>query len=68
MKETKFKQTEVGMIPSDWEVKPFKNVATLINGRAYSQNELLERGKYRVLRVGNFGTNDSWYYSNLELP
>ena len=22
MKETKFKQTEVGMIPSDWEVKP----------------------------------------------
>ena len=64
MKETKFKHTEVGMIPSDWEV----NVATLINGRAYSQSELLERGKYRVLRVGNFGTNDSWYYSNLELP
>ncbi len=63
-----FKMTEVGMIPSDWKVKPFKNVATLINGRAYSQNELLERGKYRVLRVGNFGTNDSWYYSNLELP
>ena len=63
-----FKMTEVGMIPNDWEVKPFKNVATLINGRAYSQNELLERGKYRVLRVGNFGTNDSWYYSNLELP
>lgn len=63
-----FKMTEVGLIPNDWEVKPFKNVATLINGRAYSQSELLERGKYRVLRVGNFGTNDSWYYSNLELP
>ena len=56
------------MIPNDWKVKPFKNVATLINGRAFSQSELLERGKYRVLRVGNFGTNDSWYYSNLELP
>lgn len=68
MKETKFKQTEVGKIPWDWEVKEFKNVATLINGRAYSQFELLDRGKYRVLRVGNFGTNDSWYYSNLELP
>lgn len=63
-----FKMTEVGMIPWDWEVKEFKNVATLINGRAYSQFELLDRGKYRVLRVGNFGTNDSWYYSNLELP
>lgn len=60
--------TEVGLIPNDWKVKPFKNVATLINGRAFSQSELLERGKYRVLRVGNFGTNDSWYYSNLELP
>lgn len=63
-----FKMTEVGLIPNDWKVKPFKNVATLINGRAFSQSELLERGKYRVLRVGNFGTNDSWYYSNLELP
>ncbi|WP_368180138.1 restriction endonuclease subunit S, partial [Bifidobacterium pseudocatenulatum] len=38
-----------------------------MNGRAYSQNELLSSGKYPVLRVGNFYTNDSWYYSNLEL-
>ena len=42
-------------------------VATFINGRAYKQNELLDSGKYKVLRVGNFYTNDSWYYSNLEL-
>ena len=42
-------------------------VAHFINGRAYSQNELLSSGKYPVLRVGNFYTNDSWYYSNLEL-
>ena len=38
-----------------------------INGRAYSQAELLDKGKYRVLRVGNFNTNTSWYYSDLEL-
>ena len=43
-------------------------VATFINGRAYSQDELLDEGKYTVLRVGNFYTNDSWYYSDLELP
>jgi restriction endonuclease S subunit len=43
------------------------DVATFINGRAYSQNELLAVGKYKVLRVGNFYTNDSWYYSDLEL-
>ena len=68
MKKTAFKQTEVGLIPDDWEVKEFKQEATLINGRAYAQSELLKQGKYKVLRVGNFGTNDNWYYSNLELP
>ena len=62
------KQTEIGLIPDDWEVKEFNQVATLINGRAYFQSELLKQGKYKVLRVGNFGTNDTWYYSNLELP
>ena len=27
----------------------------------------MSSGKYKVLRVGNFYTNDSWYYSDLEL-
>ena len=40
---------------------------SLLNGRAYKQEELLDEGKYRVLRVGNFNTNSKWYYSNLEL-
>ena len=44
-----------------------KDVCEVINGRAYSQPELLSEGKYRVLRVGNFFSNDSWYYSDLEL-
>ncbi|EPC31990.1 Type I restriction-modification system, specificity subunit S [Lacticaseibacillus paracasei subsp. paracasei Lpp120] len=43
-------------------------LAEFINGRAYKQDELLASGKYPVLRVGNFYTNDKWYYSNLELP
>ena len=50
-----------------WEQRKLGEVAHFINGRAYSQNELLFSGKYPVLRVGNFYTNDSWYYSNLEL-
>ena len=44
------------------------DVLTFLNGRAYKQEELLGKGKYPVLRVGNFYTNDSWYYSDLELP
>ena len=44
-----------------------KDVCEVVNGRAYSQPELLSEGKYRVLRVGNFFSNDSWYYSDLDL-
>lgn len=43
------------------------NALTFLNGRAYKQQELLAEGKYPVLRVGNFYTNNSWYYSDLEL-
>lgn len=42
-------------------------IATILNWRAYSQNELLEKWKYPVLRVWNFFTNSNWYYSDLEL-
>ena len=51
----------------DWKQRKLGDLLTLINGRAYSQDELLEAGKYKVLRVGNFYTNDTWFYSNLEL-
>ena len=44
-----------------------KDVCEVINGRAYKQQELLNEGKYRVLRVGNFFSNESWYYSDLNL-
>ena len=50
-----------------WEVKKLKDISTLLNGRAYKQPELLDEGKYKVLRVGNFFTNSTYYYSNLEL-
>ncbi|MFA0964056.1 restriction endonuclease subunit S [Roseivirga sp. BDSF3-8] len=50
-----------------WEVKKLGEVCELINGRAYKRAELLEQGKYPVLRVGNFFTNNHWYYSDLEL-
>ena len=53
--------------PKGWETKKLKEVSTLINGRAYKQNELLSEGKYKVLRVGNFFTNSNFYYSDLEL-
>ncbi|EOE6376095.1 restriction endonuclease subunit S [Enterococcus faecium] len=51
----------------DWEERKLGEVVVFLNGRAFKQQELLDSGKYRVLRVGNFNTNDRWYYSNLEL-
>lgn len=50
-----------------WQKKKLHDVCELVNGRAYSKPELLTKGKYRVLRVGNFFTNEHWYYSDLEL-
>ena len=50
-----------------WKKERLGDVCRVINGRAYKATELLDQGKYKVLRVGNFFTNDSWYYSDLEL-
>jgi len=44
-----------------------KEICTLLNGRAYKQEELLDFGKYPVLRVGNFYSDKDYYYSNMEL-
>ncbi len=53
--------------PFEWQKTTLETNATLLNGRAYSQDELLDSGKYPVLRVGNFFSNRGWYYSDLEL-
>ena len=50
-----------------WPTVELGTVARLINGRAYKQEELLTEGPVPVLRVGNFFSNRSWYYSDLEL-
>jgi type I restriction enzyme S subunit len=51
----------------EWKETILGNVARFVNGRAYKQEELLDKGNYKVLRVGNFFTNNEWYYSDLEL-
>lgn len=51
----------------EWKPYLYMDICSLINGRAYSQPELLNEGKYKVLRLGNLFTNEKWYYSDLEL-
>ena len=50
-----------------WETRTLGDVVTLINGRAYSQHELLEKGT-PVIRIQNLNGGNRWYYSNLDLP
>lgn len=54
-------------IDPEWPLMELRNMAQIINGRAFKQEELLDKGKYPVLRVGNLFSNKSWYYSDLEL-
>ena len=51
----------------EWKEYKLGEVVRLINGRAYSQHELFDTGKYRIVRVGNLSGGDRWFYSNMEL-
>ena len=52
----------------EWKEYRLGEICKVINGRAYKQEELLNEGKYKVLRVGNIFQGNKWYYSDLELP
>ena len=54
-------------IPDNWKWVYCRDVMLFINGRAYKKEELLSNGRYPVLRVGNFFSNEQYYYSDLEL-
>jgi type I restriction enzyme, S subunit len=53
-------------LPKGWALAPLSELVSILNGRAYKQNELLNVGT-PVLRVGNLFTSDRWYYSTLQL-
>ena len=69
MREMKDSGVEwIGEIPITWKCCKQKYEVTLLNGRAYKDNEFEEDGKYPILRVGNLFSNPVWYSSSLELP
>ena len=53
MKETKYKNTEIGMIPDDWEVKKLGAVFDIGNGSDYKH---LDTGKIPVYGTGGLMT------------
>jgi type I restriction enzyme S subunit len=59
-------EAEPIQLPKGWAFAPLAELVSILNGRAYKQNELLSAGT-PVLRVGNLFTSDRWYYSTLQL-
>lgn len=56
-----FKQTEVGVIPVDWEVKPVGAVCKLINGRGFKPHEWKTSG-LPIIRIQNLNGSDDFNY------
>jgi type I restriction enzyme S subunit len=53
-------------VPNGWQKTALADLVTVLNGRAYSKDELIGSGT-PVLRVGNLFTSKHWYYSDLGL-
>jgi type I restriction enzyme, S subunit len=53
LKTNKYKQTEVGLIPEDWEVKTLGEISKLKNGYAFS-SDLFSKAGPIVITPGNF--------------
>ena len=59
----KYKQTEVGLIPSDWEVRELGGIAEFYNGKAHEQ-DIDENGNYIVVNSKFISTNGEIYKSS----
>ncbi len=53
-------------LPEGWEWGALGDCLTLINGRAYKREEMIDSGT-PILRIQNLNKGDKWYYSDLEL-
>lgn len=54
MKETKFKDTEIGRIPEEWEVTPIGKVCDVKRGIRVTKEQLTAKGKYPVYQNTNY--------------
>jgi len=54
-------------LPIGWTTCRLGEALTLVNGRAYSQHEMLSEGT-PILRIQNLNKGKNWFYSNLNLP
>jgi type I restriction enzyme S subunit len=70
-RETEFKESEIGEIPKDWDVKKLKDLAKLVKGVSYKSSEIDSHGKgilfitlNNFLRGGGFKKEFDYYVGN----
>ncbi|MDN3436488.1 restriction endonuclease subunit S [Planococcus sp. APC 3900] len=61
-----YKETELGLIPLNWEIIEQGKVAQFLNGRAYKQTEFVESGT-PIVRIQNLTGGSNYVFSNLNL-
>jgi len=63
MNNTEYKQTEVGLIPSDWDVKTLGEVGEVKMCRRIFNNETSSNGSIPFFKIGTFGREPDAYIS-----
>ncbi|MGB9695356.1 MAG: restriction endonuclease subunit S [Caldisericaceae bacterium] len=48
---SKFKQTEIGELPEEWEVKRLGDIATIRQGRTLRRSDYKDIGRFKMLKV-----------------
>ncbi len=60
-----YKQTELGLVPDEWEVKALKSVGSCKNGLTYSPDDIIESDGVLVLRSSNIKNNKLTFSDNV---
>lgn len=61
MVKTKFKQTEIGLIPEDWEVEVFTDIFDFLSTASYSRANLNSTGNIGYIHYGDIHTKIGYY-------
>lgn len=60
---TKFKKTEIGEVPEEWEIKQLGDIAQYINGKAFKPSEWHTEG-LPIVRIQNLNGSKEFNYYN----
>lgn len=65
-----YKNTDIGVIPEDWEVVEFSDVFVFLSTASYSRAETLNIGKIQYVHYGDIHTKLNYYldFNSIELP